>query len=83
MTKQEYKQWWHNTRLEARESAEPMFCKYPDALICNVPYFKPFYATTKENMEIKESKQIANALAGIGGQPYPEENMMGYIEVAK
>lgn len=85
MTKQEYYRWWHDTRVAARKSADKQFTEYPDALTCSVPYFKPFYATTKENAGIKESKQITNALARIHGQeePYPEESMIDYVVVKR
>ena len=81
MDKQEYKEWWRDTRVEAHKEAQKHF---RDGIECvNVPYFKLFYATTPENAEIKASKQIANALASIYNKPapYPEEDMTGYIKV--
>ncbi len=83
MKKQEYKDWWHNTRREARKGAQEHFSDGIECVI--VPYVRPFYATTKENAERKASKQIANALASFHGcpEPYPEEDMFGYIEVHK
>ncbi len=81
MNKQEYKAWWREVRTEARKIADKEFGKQPNIVSVYVPYFKPFYATTKENMERKVSKQMANALASIHNQPgpYPEESMSDFI----
>ena len=85
MNRQEYKAWWRETRIEAHKIANQEFAKSADVFSVHFPYFPPFYGTTKENMEWKMSKQIANSLASIHDQPepYPEEGMHSYIIVRR